>query len=36
MLGFKSVATACVILGGIELAYMTRKRQAKDASHSQP
>ena len=29
MLGFKSVASARVILGGIELVHMLRKQQAK-------
>ena len=34
MLGFKSLATARVILGGIELAHMMRKGQAKYACNS--
>jgi transposase-like protein len=34
MLGFKSVATACVILGGIEMVHMMRKGQAKYARNS--
>jgi putative transposase len=33
MLGFKSVASARVILGGIELIHMMRKQQAKYASN---
>jgi putative transposase len=35
MLGFKSVASARVILGGIELIHMMRKHQAKYACHQQ-
>ena len=34
MLGFKSVVTARVILGGIELVHMMRKGQAKYACSS--
>ena len=34
MLGFKSMARASVILGGIEMVHMMRKRQAKYACHS--
>ncbi len=33
MLGFKSVASARVILGGIEMVHMMRKQQAKYASN---
>jgi putative transposase len=36
MLGFKSIATAKVILGGIEMIHMMRKGQAKYARNSQP
>jgi transposase-like protein len=36
MLGFKSVSTAHVILGGIEMVHMMRKQQAKYACNSQP
>jgi len=36
MLGFKSVVSARVILGGIELIHMMRKGQAKCACHPQP
>jgi transposase-like protein len=36
MLGFKSVVSARVILGGIELIHMMRKGQAKYACHPQP
>ncbi len=36
MLGFKSVATARVILSGIEMVHMMRKQQAKYACHRQP
>ena len=36
MLGFKSVASARVILGGIEMIHMMRKGQAKYACHRQP
>jgi transposase-like protein len=35
MLGFKSVASARVILGGIELIHMMRKHQAKYACNQQ-
>jgi putative transposase len=35
MLGFKSVASARVILGGIELIHMMRKQQAKYACNQQ-
>ncbi len=36
MLGFHSVITARVILGGIELIHMMRKQQAKYACNPQP
>lgn len=36
MLGFQSMATARVILGGIELIHMMRKQQAKYACNRQP
>jgi putative transposase len=36
MLGFKSMASARAILGGIELVHMRRKRQAKYAGNPQP
>ncbi|PVE20502.1 IS6 family transposase, partial [Microvirga sp. KLBC 81] len=36
MLGFQSVATARVILGGIEMVQMMRKGQAKYACKRQP
>jgi putative transposase len=36
MLGFKSMATALVILGGIEMIHMMRKGQAKYARNPQP
>jgi transposase-like protein len=36
MLGFKSVASAWAILGGIEMVHMMRKGQAKYACHSNP
>jgi transposase-like protein len=36
MLGFKSVASARVILGGIEMVHMMRKQQAKYARNWQP
>jgi transposase-like protein len=36
MLGFKSVASARVILGGIEMVHMMRKQQAKYACNRQP
>jgi putative transposase len=36
MLGFKSVDSARVILGGIELTHMLRKQQAKSARNQQP
>ena len=35
MLGFKSVASARVILGGIELIHMMRKQQAIYARNQQ-
>jgi transposase-like protein len=35
MLGFQSAATACVILGGIEMVQMMRKQQAKSACNRQ-
>ena len=35
MLGFKSVASARVILGGIELIHMMRKQQAKYVCNQQ-
>jgi transposase-like protein len=34
MLGFKSMATARVILGGIEMVHMMRKEQARYARNS--
>ena len=34
MLGFKSLATARFILGGIEMVHMMRKGQAKYACNS--
>ncbi|WP_201865103.1 DDE-type integrase/transposase/recombinase, partial [Microvirga soli] len=36
MLGFKSMASARVILGGIEMIHMMRKGQAKYARNPQP
>jgi transposase-like protein len=36
MLGFKSIASAWAILGGIELVHMMRKGQAKYACNPQP
>jgi len=36
MLGFQSIASALVILGGIELVPMMRKQQAKYARNPQP
>jgi transposase-like protein len=36
MLGFQSIASARVILGGIELTHMMRKGQAKSACNPQP
>jgi putative transposase len=36
MLGFKSTATAGVILGGIEMVHMMRKQQAIYAQNPQP
>jgi transposase-like protein len=36
MLGFKSIATARLILGGIEMIHMMRKGQAKYAQNPQP
>jgi transposase-like protein len=35
MLGFKSMASARAILGGIEMVHMMRKGQAKYARRSQ-
>ena len=35
-LGFKSLNSACAILGGIEMVHMMRKRQAKYAHNPQP
>jgi hypothetical protein len=34
MLGFESLATARIILGGIEMVYMIRKGEAKYARNS--
>jgi putative transposase len=36
MLGFKSMSSARVILGGIEMIHMMRKGQAKYARNPQP
>nr|WP_109672738.1 IS6 family transposase [Mesorhizobium loti] len=36
MLGFKSTATACTILSGIEMIHMMRKRQARFAFNPNP
>ncbi len=36
MLGFKSQATASVILSGIEMIHMMRKRQARFAFNPNP
>jgi putative transposase len=36
MLGFKSIACARVILGGIEMIHMMRKQQANYARNLQP
>ena len=36
MLGFKSQAPAAVILGGIEMVHMMRKRQARYAFNPAP
>lgn len=36
MLGFKSVTTTLVILGGIEMVHMMRKQQATYACNPQP
>jgi putative transposase len=36
MLGFQSMASARIILGGIELIHMMRKQQARDACIPQP
>ncbi len=36
MLGFQTIATARVILGGIEMVHMMRKGQAKYARNPQP
>jgi putative transposase len=36
MLGFKSIASARVIQGGIEMIHMMRKQQTNHAYNSQP
>jgi transposase-like protein len=36
MLGFKSLATASIILSGIEMVHMMRKRQARFAFNPTP
>jgi putative transposase len=36
MLGFKSSASARVILGGIEMIHMMRKQQANSGGNPQP
>jgi len=36
MLGFQSMATARVLLGGIEMDHMMRKQQANYAQNPQP
>jgi transposase-like protein len=36
MLGFKSIASARAVLGGIEMVHMMRKQQAKYAQDRQP
>jgi len=36
MLGFKSQATAAIILSGIEMIHMMRKRQARFAYNPRP
>jgi putative transposase len=36
MLGFKSMSSARITLGGIELVRMMRKQQARFALHPQP
>ncbi len=36
MLGFKSVASARLILGGVEMVHMMRKQQAKYACTPRP
>jgi putative transposase len=36
MLGFKSEATAAIILAGIEMIHMMRKRQARYAYNPSP
>lgn len=36
MLGFKSIASAQVILDGIEMVHMMRKRQARFAYNPRP
>ncbi|EIM30967.1 hypothetical protein MicloDRAFT_00004980 [Microvirga lotononidis] len=36
MLGFKSVASAQAILGGVEMVHMMRKQQARSACSRQP
>jgi putative transposase len=36
MLGFKSYSSAAIILSGIEMVHMMRKRQARYAYHPAP
>jgi transposase-like protein len=36
MMGFKSMISACAVLGGIEMVHMMRKGQAKYACNPQP
>jgi transposase-like protein len=36
MMGFKSMISACAVLGGIEMVHMMRKGQAKYACTQQP
>lgn len=36
MLGFRSIASARVILGGIEMIHMMRKQQGKYTCNRQP
>ena len=36
MLGFKSTVTAGIILSGIEMIHMMRKRQARNAFNPKP
>jgi putative transposase len=36
MLGFQSITSARIILGGIEMIHMMRKQQAKYACNRQP